>query len=416
MKRRTPLLLFVLLIIALAACNKSNIKPDTGKDLVLTAAEQQKVAADNAFTLKLFKEIFSVETGARNVFISPLSVSFAVGMTANGAKGTTLDGINSTMNFSGFTQSAVNSYYNKLITELPQMDPNTKLGIANSIWYRQGMEVVPQFIETNSTNYQARVQALDFTSATAKDQINNWVSEKTSGKIPAIVDNLSADAQMYLINAIYFKSIWKNKFDVAKTQKKAFTLGDNSTVQADFMSGNLNYNNNVITEGGKATIIAEFPYSNNKFSMVAVIPDAGVSIKQLVAGIDSAKWKSWMGGLGAQHGQVNLPKFKFSFAKSMKDPLINLGMRTAFSDMADFSGIRAKGELKISEVKHKAYVEVNEQGTEAAAVTSVEIGVTATEAIPELNLNRPFLFVIREMKTGLILFAGVVNNPLLAGE
>ncbi|TFF33796.1 serpin family protein [Mucilaginibacter psychrotolerans] len=416
MKRISPLL-FGLLMIGLVSCNKNDgIDPGEGKSLVLTAAEQQKVAADNAFTLKLFKEISASEGTNNNLFMSPLSVSFAVGMTANGARNETLDAINSTMNYTGFTQPAVNSYYNKLMTELPGLEPNTQLKIANSIWYRQGLEVLQPFIDVNTSSYQAKVQALDFASPAAQNTINSWVSDKTNGKIPSIVDAISSESQMFLINAIYFKSIWKTKFDAAETKKRTFNLPGSGTVQADFMAGKINYNNNIITEGGKTTIIAEFPYAHDRFSMVAILPDASVSAKELIASINTDKWNTWMAGLGAQKSQVYLPKFKFSYGKSLKDPLINLGMGNAFSDMADFTGIRAAGGLTITDVKHKAFVDVNEQGTEAAAVTSVEIGTTSAGPIPVLEFNRPFIFVIREMKTGLVLFAGVVNNPLLGGE
>ncbi|MEO7216400.1 serpin family protein [Mucilaginibacter sp.] len=416
MTRKTPLLL-CLLIIGLVSCNKNDgIDPGEGKSLVLTTAEQQKVAADNAFTLKLFKEISASEGSDKNLFLSPLSVSFALGMTANGAKAETLTAINTTMNFNGFTQAAINSYYNKLMTELPGLEPNTQLKIANSIWYRQGLDVLPQFIDINTSAYQAKVEALDFANPSAKNTINNWVNDKTNGKIPNIIDDISAESQMFLINAIYFKSVWKTKFDAANTIKGTFTQTRGSTVQADFMSGKIDYNNNIVSVDGKTTIVAEFPYAHDRFSLVAILPAEGVSAKQLLASIDSAKWSSWMAGLGAQQSLVYFPKFKFAYAKSLKDPLITLGMGKAFSNMADFTGIRAAGGLSITDVRHKAFVEVNEEGTEAAAVTSVEIGLSSAGVIPTLEFNRPFIFAIREMKTGLVLFAGLVNNPVLAGE
>ncbi|OOQ60194.1 serpin family protein [Mucilaginibacter pedocola] len=416
MKRKFPLLL-CLAITALVSCNKNDgIDTNEGKSLALTPAEQQKAAADNAFTLKLFKNIAASGDENKNLFLSPLSVSFAVGMTANGAKGETLDGINNAMNFTGFAQPAINSYYNKLITELPNLEPNTKLSVANSIWYRQGLEVLQPFIDVNTASYQAKVQALDFARPEAKTTINNWVSEKTNGKIPSIVDAISGDAQMFLINAIYFKSIWKAKFDAANTKKRAFTLPNNSTVQTDFMSAKIEYKNNIVTDNDKTVTIAEFPYAHDRFSMVAILPAEGVSAKQLLAGIDSAKWNSWMAGLGTQTSEILLPKFKFSCFTSLNAPLISLGMGKAFSNTADFTGIRAAGGLQITDVKHKAFVEVNEQGTEAAAVTSVEIGVTSSAPRPTLEFNRPFIFAIREVKTGLVLFAGIVNNPTLTGE
>jgi serpin B len=412
MTRKTPLLFLCILIVGFVSCNKNNVNPDKGKDLVLSPAEQQKVAADNAFTLKLFKQISATATGNDNLFVSPLSVSFAMGMTINGAKGETLQSINNTMNFNGFSQDTINSYYKKLITELPQLDPNTKLNIANSIWYKQGFDVLQPFITTNTNAYNAKVQALDFANPTSKDVINNWVKDATNGKIPSIIHKISGNDLMYLINAIYFKSTWKNKFDADKTSKQAFTTGDNSQVQTDFMTGRIDYNIYHADANLNPTVIAEFPYGNDKYSMVVVLPTPGVSPKALLGDIDTAKWQTWMTGLKPTTNTVYFPKFSFSYQKSLNNDLTSLGMGNAFSEMADFTGINANGQLRISSVMHKAFVEVNEQGTEAAAATSVGISSTSAPA-NELRLNRPFIFAIREMKTGLILFTGIVNNPLL---
>jgi serine protease inhibitor len=415
MTRKIPLLLLSFFVIGFISCTKNDNNPDKGKDLELTDAEHLKVAADNAFTLKLVKQLNNVNTGTENLFLSPLSVSFALGMTSNGAKGQTLEGINNAMEFKGFTQEVINTYYNKLITQLPNLDPNTKVNIANSIWYKQGFDVLPAFITTNANAYKAKVQALDFTTLAAKDQINQWVNGETQGKIPSIIDNIPGDVRMYLINAIYFKSIWKNKFNAADTRKMSFKTGTGSTVQADFMSGRIEYGSYIENNNGKYTQIAELPYSNDRYSMVVILPDESSSVSELIANLDAAKWNQWMKPMGGSKNQVYFPKLKFSYGTRLNDALIALGMGKAFSDDADLTGISAAGGLKITEVKQKAYIEVNEQGTEAAAVTSVSGG--ATSAAPtELNLNRPFLFAIRERSSGLVLFTGVVNNPLLTGN
>ena len=416
MTRKTALLFSCLFVMGFVSCKKDNPNSDKGKELELTLAEHLKVAADNAFTLKLVKQLNSVGAGNENLFLSPLSVSFAMGMTSNGAKGETLQGINTAMEFNGFTQEAINIYYNKLITQLPNLDPNTKVNIANSIWYKQGFDVVPGFLTTNTDAYKAKVQALDFAAPTAKDQINQWVNGETQGKIPSIINNIPGNVRMYLINAIYFKSIWKNKFNAADTKKMSFKTSTGNTVQADFMTGHIEFGNYVDNDNGKFTQIAELPYSNNRYSMVVILPDESSSVNELIANLDAIKWNKWMKPMGGgSKNQVYFPKLKFSYATLLNDPLIALGMGKAFSDDADLTGISATGGINITEVKHKAYIEVNEQGTEAAAATSVVVGDTAT-APTELNLNRPFLFAIRENSSGLILFAGVVNNPLLTGD
>lgn len=404
-KHKTPLLL-VCLIIAFASCKKGSIKPVlTGKNLVLSAAEQQKVTADNVFTFKLFNKLNSTNTGNSNIFASPLSVSFALGMTSNGAAGTTLDAFKNTLNFTGMTQDQVNSYYNNLITNLPQLDPNTTLKIANSIWYRQDISVLPAFLKTNSDSFHAKSQALDFSNPDSKNTINNWVSDQTAGKIPSIVDKIPSDAVMYLVNAMYFKSSWKEKFDPKATAKGDFVLDNGSHVQANMMHNTMNVN----LFNDADIMVAELPYANDKYSMVIAMPQTS-NLSDWVAGLDGNKWQSWMDHLASAKTQVTLPSFKFSFDATLNDDLIALGMGPAFSKEANFSLINPNLPLQITDVRHKAYVEVNEDGTTAAAATSVTVGISAIQ-IHEVIINRPFFFVIREMKSGLIVFAGTVHDP-----
>jgi serine protease inhibitor len=395
-------------ILAMAACKKGGVDPinnGPGKDLVLSATEQQQVGPGNAFTLKLFKADFGTLAENQNLIISPLSVSFAMGMTSNGANGQTLTDIRKTMEFDSFTEAQVNSYYQNLITNLPTLDPNTTLKIANSIWYANNFTPLPAFIKTNTDFYTAEVKALDFNDRTGSvNAINGWVSEKTNNKIPKIIAQISDGARMYLINAIYFKSSWKKRFDAAKTYKAPFHLSGGSTVQTDFMT-----NNDVDLKAAfdnDATVV-ELPYSNSKYSMVMIMPDEDV--KAYALGLDSTKWNLLMGKLTGTRSTITMPKFKFSYGIDLKDILESLGMSIAFSDHADFSRISSTG-LTITEVKHKAYIDVNEDGTEAAAATSVGMGLTAAPT-KNIILDKPFIFAIREMKTGLILFAGVVSDP-----
>lgn len=401
---RKTLTILSLSLVVISACKKINSNPDTGKDLVLTTTEQQKVAADNAFSLKLFKATLS-GNGNNNLFLSPLSVSMAIGMISNGAAGQTLHDIRNTMDFNNFTEDQVNSYYHKMITELPQLDSKTTLKFANSIWYANGFTPMAAFLNTSEANYSARIESVDFKNAGTKDVINNWVSNATDGKIATIIDKSTDGAIMYLINAIYFKGSWANKFDAAKTQKSVFYLPSGGTVQADFMNQSyVPLNTNIVNDAR----VLELPYNNKKFSMVIVTPTSQ-SVQEYAAGLDSAKWQSLMTGLSGSYVDVSMPKFKFSYDKELKDVLSTLGMANAFSDLADFTRI-STGGLVISEVKHKAFIEVDEEGTTAAAATSVTF--VATAVLPyNFKLDHPFIFAIREMKTGLVLFTGVVNDP-----
>ncbi len=409
--RRMPILLLAVVAV-LSACNKSGISNKKTEDLTLTAAEQQKVNSDNAFTLKLFKNLDSTGTADQNLFASPLSVSFAIGMTANGSAGQTLAAINSTMDFNGFSQSAVNSYYHKLITELPLLDPNTTLKIANSIWYSKDFSVQQQFLQTNSSSYNAKIQALDFGNTSSVSTINNWISAQTGGLIPSVISSISDDNKMFLINAIYFKSSWKEKFDPAKTTKLPFTLADNSQVQAPFMDGKINYN--IYTDVN--TTVVELPYANDKYSLIIAMPKGSETVSQMTSALDTTKWKTWIAGLKPTQNEIKLPKFKFGFGIDLKGALSNLGMGIAFSPAADFSLISPGAGLSISSVLHKAYVDVDETGTTAAATTVVVVGTTAAPTPPPLVIDHPFVFAIRETSSGLILFTGMVNNPLLAGN
>jgi serine protease inhibitor len=402
---RKTFTLIALSLIIITGCKKTDSTPDSGKELSLTANEQLKVRADNAFTLKLFKATLSGNPDADNLFLSPLSVSIAVGMTSNGASGQTLQAIRQTMDFNDFTEDQVNSYYHKMITELPQLDPKTTLKIANSIWYSNAFTPIPAFLQGNASNYNAKIEALDFNNPATKDVINSWVNNATDGKITSIINNIPSNARMYLINAIYFKSSWASKFDVTQTQKGNFYLASGNTVQADLMNGDGNFNS-VTTPDAR---ILELPYSNKKFSMILLSPTQK-SVKEYAAGLDSVKWQNLMAGLTGTHAQVTMPKFKFSYDIILTNILSNLGMAKAFSGDADFTRIVAAGGLAITEVKHKAYVEVNEDGTTAAAVTSVGVGNTAP-APNYIRFDHPFIFAIREMKSGLVLFAGVVNDP-----
>ncbi len=413
---KTPLLL-LLLIIGCASCKRAGVTPAAntiymGKDLVLTSLDQQNITADNAFALKLFRNLDSASTSDTNLFISPLSVSFALGMTSNGSSGQTLTAFENTLNFAGLTPVQVNTYYNNLITNLPDLDPNTTLDIANSIWYRQGFSVQPQFLQTDSSFFHAQIQSLDFTSPAAVTTINNWVSDNTKGFIPSIITAIPDSAVMYLVNAIYFKSVWKEKFDPSQTQSLPFYLTGGSTVQASFMTGAVDFK----AYFDSSVDVFELPYSNSKYSMVIVMPASNTTpLSSVTAGIDPAQWQTWMSKLIPAKTVITLPKFKFSYNKVLNNGLKALGLGVAFTNNANFSLINPNTALKISQVVHKAYVETDESGTTAAGATSVGI-VTATAPAPAPIINRPFLFAIREMSSGLILFVGTVNNPTLVGN
>lgn len=408
---RYGILLVGVAALGFTACEKTNPDPRApGKDLVLTEEEQEKVATDNRFAFELFRTA-TANLGPRdNALLSPLSVGMALTMTNNGAAGETRDAIAKVLMADGFDAVTINTYYQKLIVDLPQLDPRTKLDVANSIWYREGFEVLPDFLDVNRTFYRAEVAALDFADAGAAEIINDWVSRETNDKIPTIIDgNVPGNMMMYLINAVYFKGSWEQRFDKGATEDGEFTRADGTTLQTDFMQVEHTFNI-AATETAEAV---ELPYGDKKYSMVVLKPREGRSLADVAEALgDPAAWRSLTASLALRTTQLSLPKFKFSYENMLNGELTDMGMGIAFNpQMADFSGI-STDPLVISEVKHKSFIEVNEEGTEAAAVTSV--GAVVTSVGPEvyaLRVDRPFLFAIREMGTGLILFLGQVNDP-----
>ncbi len=411
MKHFFKLLTLAFILTLAAACKKSNnVNPGKGIELNLSTTQLQQASGNNDFTFNLFRSVSSGNTSGSNLMLSPLSVSMDLGMTSNGANGATLDSIRSALGFGNFTQDEVNSYYNKLITELPVLDPNTSLKIANSIWYRQDFSVTPSFLNTGNTSYLAAVQSLDFTNPNSVNTINTWVSDQTNGKISKVISSIKSTDLMFLINAIYFKSIWANKFDPASTKLSSFVLPDNSEIETNFMNGHIACN---FFKNQDATIL-ELPYANNKYSMVFVMPPTGQSLNNLVSTLNSTTWAALIGKLSGGSADVSIPKFQFSYATSLKNQLSAMGMGIAFSDSANFTHINPAGNLKITDVKHNTYIAVDEAGTEAAAATTVIVGPTAI-ANYQLTIDHPFFFAIREMKSGLIVFAGTVNNPAQTG-
>jgi len=375
----------------------------------LSLAEGQLIQADNTFALKLFREI-STREGDKNVFVSPLSVAMALGMTYNGAAGATQQAMQEALELQGMDLAAVNQSYRDLIDLLRNLDTTVEFLIANSIWYRNTWTFKQEFLTLNQQFFDAEVRPLDFTLPTASDTINEWVRSNTNGKIEEIVASpIPWEIVMYLINAIYFKGDWTYQFDKDLTQPASFDLADGSRTTVDMMS-----------HGEEVTIgrgwyngiqVGDLRYGGQAFSMTILLPETAGEIDALVGSLTDANWSSWIGGLGEGDMHVSMPKFTLEYEIELNEVLEALGMGVAFEPgVADFSGMCClPGDLYIDEVKHKTFVDVNEEGTEAAAVTSVSVGVTS--APMSFTVDRPFVFVIREKFSGTILFMGKVLDP-----
>lgn len=398
-------LLATFLIAPMACEDVVPVASEELRTLNLTPEEEKKVQQDNDFTIDLFNQAVSGMNQGDNLLLSPISANMVLSMLSNGAQGTTRDSMERTLGFGDFSRAQVNQYYKKLLRSLPYLDSATTLDIANSIWYRQGFEALPAFLETNKQYYQAEVSSLDFGNPAAKATINRWVNDNTKGKIPEIVDDISADKMMYLINAIYFKGAWQEPFDAARTSKMPFAVPGGKSVTADFM--NIERSFHVLGGGGLQGI--ELPYGNGQFSMVVLMPASG-SISQFVKTLSADRLGEIYSGFGRKRANLFLPKFKFEYENTLNDELTRLGMGIAFTDRANFSGL-ANESLLIDQVKQKTFIEVNEEGTEAAAVTSVGVSVTSMPVIETLRFDKPFVFLIRENNCGLVLFTGIINDP-----
>ena len=413
MKNTILILAMFAVVTGFYSCSKSKSIDSAKTAVPISLSQHQKdlVVANNAFGFNIFKTIMLAEGNDKNVFISPLSISLALAMTYNGANGDTKTEMQNTLQFPNLSSDEINGYFQKLSTSLIQVDPKVNLGIANSIWYRNTFSILPAFIQVNQDYYNAHIEALDFNNPNSVNTINNWVSDKTNKRIPKVIDQISNDLVMFLINAIYFKGSWMYEFDKNGTHDLSFTLADASVISTPLMHQKGSFN----SFSNEQFSAVEMPYGQGNFTMVVLLPNDGYSANDILTNLSSENWDSWTNSFSKQNVEITFPRFKFEYDRTLNNDLTNLGMGKAFSDTeADFTNINPNGGLYISYVKHDSYVEVNETGTEAAAVTVVAISATMAGPGNEYHtflVNKPFVFAIRETTTNTILFMGKVSNP-----
>ncbi|MFC1732730.1 serpin family protein [candidate division KSB1 bacterium] len=412
MKRYGVVLAFVSAVLSFTSCDHAknsllNPEPPFNTIRSLSVAEKQLIQADNTFTFKLLSAI-NEEDPDKNIFISPLSISMALGMTLNGAGGDTKEAMKTALELQGMSQDDINNSYQSLIALLTTLDPDVAMRIANSIWIRDGFSVEQDFIDVNQTYFDAEVSNLDFSDPTAADIINDWVNDATEEKIPDIVTPpIDPQIVLILINAVYFNGNWTYPFDPEITDDDPFYLPDGSTKNTPFMmrSGQVNAFEN------EDILALDIPYGTYNFCMTILMPAGAESIDEFISHLDMSGWNQWLNSFTWQEDCIlKMPKFKYEYEIKLNDVLSALGMEIAFTGAADFSYINEQETLWIDEVKHKTFVDVNEEGTEAAAATSVLIAL-GPGGPPRYTVNRPFLFFIRERATGSILFAGKMLDP-----
>ena len=400
------ILSFILLACLSFACNLSDgPRPGPLDEMKLTIQSLELIESDNLFGLELFKTVLKNDE-SENIMISPLSVALALGMTYNGAEGTTEEAMRETLKLSGLTDEQINASYKSIIDQLVKLDPKVILNIANSIWYKLGYPVEADFIKVNQDYYYADVNELDFGRSDAVDIINGWIDTKTNGLITKMLDQIPGNVVMYLINAIYFKGIWQYEFKKKDTHDANFypAPGETKKVSMMQMEQDLEYYRN------ETFSAVSLPYGDGEFSMVVMLPEEGKTTDDVVEGMDSENWKEWMEGFNTTKVNIQLPRFKYGFKKLLNQDLTDMGMGVAFTGDADFTGINPAGALYISRVIHQTFIEVNEEGTEAAAATIVEMRELSAMGV-SFVVNRPFIFVIKENSSDVLLFMGKVSDP-----
>jgi serine protease inhibitor len=381
----------------------------------LTTQESALRDAANAFSFALWSKVNAAQPDT-NVFISPLSASFALGMTMNGTATITYDQIHSALQFGTMSLAGINGGYHSLIALLESLDPSVQMQIANSIWYDKGLPIRQSFVDTTGADFGATVQAEDFNnSAASAAAINGWVNTATNGKITSVLDAVDPSEAMFLINAIYFKGNWRAQFDPALTTSESFTASDGSTQPMQLMHRT---DGMLYTETPTYQAV-ELSYGDSVFAMTVLLPKAGSTVESLAASLTPQSWQTLLGTLHIAPLDLSLPKVTLSWTRQLNPDLMALGMVEPFDCNigGDFSLMFlppvAVGQICIGFVQQNSFVDINEQGTEAAAVTVVA-GIFTTAALVPLSMrvDHPYLVVIRERLTGTVLFMGkVVRMP-----
>lgn len=411
MKNPVLLILCLLAFAGLSSCSKEpGQEPDlTAKNLDLTAKGAEVIAYGNEFGIELFTKVAQVVD--KNVMLSPLSASAALTMLLNGCAGDTYDQLRATLNYpETMTISEINEVYKSLVAQLLTVDPKVKLALANAIFYRYGFSVKNTFLSTMDSDFDAEIAGLDFSLPSSLATINKWASDNTNGKIPKVLDEISGDAVMFIMNALYFKGDWSYQFDKDLTSARAFYIDGLNSVDVSTMKGDVG--SKVTTGEGYRAI--ELPYGQTNYAMDVIVP-AG-TLADFTASLDAEKWNTVTSAFDGQekYGELTvfMPKFKFSYEKFLNDQLQSMGMVDAFVPyVANLSGI-SDASIFVSFVKQNTFVEVDEKGTEAAAVTTIGVNTTSYPPQPQIFVvDKPFVFAIRERTTNTLLFIGQVVNP-----
>jgi serine protease inhibitor len=390
----------------------SELPPEiTSLPRALTAAESTLLEAGQAFGLELLQAQVARAPDSTHL-VSPFSASVALGMALNAAQGETFEEMRRTLGFEGLDRAAVNGAYRGLLDLLATVDPRVSFQVANSVWFRDTYTIRGAFRSAVEDHFAARVEGLDFTAAAAAGRINDWVSEATRGRIAEIApDPIPHDAVAYLINALHFLGDWRHAFDPAETRNHTFTAADGSTTPIRLMQRE----GRIRAGQWRGHQVADLPYGGAAWSMTLVLPRQGASLPELVQELTPAGWQELVAGVSEFEGILGLPRFTVAWEGDLKEALQAMGMQQVFDPgVADLSLLfQQPDDLYVSGVRQKTWMRVDEKGTEAAAVTSVDVRVTSMP--PSFIVDRPFLLAIRERHSGTLLFLGAMAEAPVEG-
>jgi serine protease inhibitor len=390
----------------------------TSKSPGADPAESQGMVIKNlisgftGFCFQLFAEVSRQESG-KNIFLSPPSVATLLALLHTGTAGETQQELANALGLKDMSLREIQQASDSLRTSLSDPDPVVELRIANSLWTHLGLEFKSEFLGQARQFFGAEIHALDFADHEAPEIVNRWADTNTRGKIRRIVEEFDPDITMLLVNAIYFKGKWKDKFHIELTEEKPFYLADSGRkkVPMMFTGGEYRYYR------GESFQAAVLPFGKGRIGFYVFLPDESIGMPGFLKDLNREKWNQWMSQFQLMPGDILLPRFKVEYKGDLTATLQALGLETLFNrNRANFEQIRIERDLFVNSVMQKAVIEVNEEGAEAAAVTSMDmLGLEDEEEEPEerftLNLNRPFFLVIRDNQTEMVLFLGVVNEP-----
>ena len=401
--------LFIMATAAtLASCGTATQTVQSAPTTQMSEQDFETADEANKFALKMFAQMHKEEKGNDNFCLSPLSASWALSMAANGAEGTTREQMYATLGFPGNDAEKINAYQQKIIKRLSTLDPErVTVGIANSMWVNENFKIKKEFEKSNTAYYDATVKNIKFDAA-AVEAINDWCSQKTNGKITEIVKEIDPMTQLFLINALYFNGRWTSTFNKKRTKEEEFTKENGEKIKVQMMHQN---DKMYYYEDENVQMVMK-PFGEEKFHMLFILPREGVTMDKSVQ-LLAENFDTWYRESEKEEVNLSLPRYKAEYGKSLKSTLQSLGMSDAFTPgKANFSALSKEG-LCIGDVLQKTFVKVDEEGAEAAAVTSVALMAMAAGPPKPKNMviNRPFIYIIRERETGNILFIGRNGHP-----